>query len=546
MMDFFNVGNLLTLGIVAVAFLLFRYLDRNNRNISLARTYGRELKDEFKKEFGEFTESKAAELRNYGVILDGDFKRAEALKKNIEECIGLLEKKAVDVNELGDRIDKFELSLKDLDSWTERVEENLRRIEAESRYIEEVAEKTAAARNRLNEIDKNVSDIYERVQAETGRAVSETSGKILQSVQADIDSLKNTAIEIGHDVEGHREAIMRAEAERKQTIENDLAVVNGALQKVMSAAAERSGELEAEMLREINELAEKRTEDMRRTVGEKIAEAERAIADRIGDTEKSIEAARQAWQAENDSILDEQRNYKNGWRQTLEERIAEAERAITDRISDTEKAIETVRQAWKAENDSILDEQQKYKDDWQQEVERLDALALDQRKLWQSILDESDEAIDQYRRTQQSRLDAVEGMADDVLKLDAELRLHVENVKENINSNFTAFTAEIKQNYDGAMEGFNKSTSGIQNKIDGLEKEISALRSEAYEKVSGNLKEFEQLIESNLTKRSENINYQIDELHGSIDKRLKELTENVEAECRKIEHECGETLRQKR
>jgi DNA repair exonuclease SbcCD ATPase subunit len=103
----------------------------------------------------------------------------------------------------------------------------------------------------------------------------------------------------------------------------------------------------------------------------------------------------------------------------------------------------------------------------------------------------------------------------------------------------------MKQNYDGAMEGFNRTTDGIQGKIDGLEKEINTLRSEAYEKVSGNLKEFEELIEANLAKRSENINSQMDELRGSFDKRLKEATENIETECRKIEHECGETLRQK-
>jgi DNA repair exonuclease SbcCD ATPase subunit len=494
-MDFFNAGNLLTLGIVAVAFLLFRYLDRNNRNISLARMYGKELKDELKKEFGEFTEDKAAEIRNYGVILDVDFKRAEALKKNIEAEISALQKNSVLVNDLNGRIDKYESGLKDLDSWTERVEENLRRIEAESRYVEAVAEKAETAKSRLSEIDRDIAGMRERIQAETGRAVNETSGKILQPIQAAINDLKNTSLEIGRGVEEHREAIRRAEAERKRTLEDDMAVVNGALQKVLSAVAEHSNELESELLREITEAAEKRTDYLRQTLDEKAAEAERSIAGRIADTEKAVEAARESWQAE---------------------------------------------------NASLADEQQKYRDGWQQEVSRLDALAVDQRKLWQNILDESDEAIEQYRRAQQSRLEAIESMADDALKLDAELRLHIENARNESASAFAAFTAEMKRNYDGAMEGFSKVTDGIQGKIDGLEKEINTLRGEAYEKVSGNLKEFEELIEANLAKRSENIGYRMDEMRDSFDKRLKELTENIEAECRKIEHECGETLRQKR
>jgi chromosome segregation ATPase len=494
-MDFFNVGNLLTLGIIAVAFLLLRYVDRNNRNISLARMYGKELKDELKKKISGFTEDKAAELRNYGVILDADFKRAEALKKNIEAEISVLEKNSILINELNDRINRYESELKNLDSMTERVEENLGRIEAESRYVEAVAEKTEAARSLLNEIGKNLGGMNERIQTETERAVSETTAGLLQPIQAAINGLKRAAEEIGRDVEEGREAIRQAEAERRRTLEDDMAVVNGALQKALSATAEHSNELEAELLREITEAAEKRAGDLRQTLDEKIAEAEREIVGRIGDTEKAVEAARQAWEAE---------------------------------------------------NASLADEQQKYSADWRQEVSRLDALAVDQRKLWQKILDENDEAVEQYRCAQQSRLEAIESMADDALKFDAELRQHIENVKNETTSNFAAFTAEMKQNYDDAMEGFNRTTDSIQGKIDGLEKEINTLRSEAYEKVSDNLKEFEEMIAANLAKRSENISYQVDELRGSLDKRIKEITENVEAECRKIEYECGETLRQKR
>ncbi|MDR0383146.1 MAG: hypothetical protein LBH50_04085 [Spirochaetaceae bacterium] len=596
-MDFFNGGNLLTLGIVAVAFLLFRYLDRNNRNINLARKYGEELKDDLEKEFGEFTEAKSSELRDYGVILEADFKRAEALKKNIESGIIALEKKYATINDLNERINKYDFSLKHLDSWTEKVEENLRRIEVESRYVENVAEKISGVKTALDEINKAIGDVRNRISIETDSAVKETSETILKSMQDAVSDLKAATEEIGREAEEHGKAIKLAEANRKAALEKDMAAINDVLQKTLSVVTEHSNEIEAELLREINEAAAKRADDLRQSFEEKVAEAERSIANRIGDvekvaeaareawenenarildeqqrhknnwrqsleekvaeaersiadrivdTKKAAEAAREAWENENARILDEQQRYKNDWRQSLEEKVAEAERSIADRIGDAKKAAEAAREAWENENARILDEQQQYKNDWQQDMSKLDTLALDQRNLWQNLLDESDEAIEQYRRAQQARLADIENMADDTAKLDAELRLHVESVKNETSANFAAFAAEMKQNYDNAMGGFNKTSGVIQSKIDELEKEINGLRSEAYEKVSDNLKEFHELINSDLAKRNENINYQIDELRGGLDKRLGELVENVEAECRKIEHSCGETLRQKR
>ncbi|MDR1363152.1 MAG: hypothetical protein LBJ35_03770 [Spirochaetaceae bacterium] len=545
-MDFFNGGNLLTLGIVAAAFLLFRYLDKGNRNISHARAYGKELKDEIKKEFSLFAETKTAALRDYGVILDGDFKRAEALKKNIEAEIAVLEKNCATVNNLSERIEKYESVLKKLDSWTEKVEENLRRIEAESAYIELVAEKADISKSKLKEIDQSVDNIQSRIKIEIDQAVDTASAAILKPVQTVVANLKTTAEEIGRGVEEHHEEIKLIEAARRKRLDDDMAIVNDALRKVLASASERSNELETGMLRDLTEAAEKRNAELRKALLEKIVDTERVVDDKLDGIEKAMQSAKAVWEGENRLIVEEQKKYKDEWRQMVIEKAEAAERAVDDKLNVIEKAMRSAKAVWEDENRLIVEEQQKYKDEWLQSVSDLNALALDRRNEWQKMLLDSDAAVEQYRRAQIAQLASLEGMAADAGKLDAELRFHIENVKKETTDSFAAFEEGMKQNYSGAAESLDKSVSGMKSKIDGLEREINGLKSSAYEKVSGNLKEFEELIDANLSKRTENINAQMIEWRNKLSKRFNELNESMEAECRKIEHECGETLRSKK
>ncbi|MDR2445641.1 MAG: hypothetical protein LBD44_06880 [Spirochaetaceae bacterium] len=494
-MNFFNGGDLLTLGIVLAALLLFRYLDKGSRNIRLARAYGKELKDEIKKEFTVLTDEKAAALRDYGVILDGDFKRAEALKQNVEAEIKNLGKNLATVNELSTRIQKYESTLRELDSWTEKVEENLRFIGSESAYVELVAKKVDASNHKLNEIDKTIDAIQNRIKTETEQSVKEISGAVLQSIQVTVTSLKNTVDEIERGVAEHREAIDQAEVARRQNLEKDMDTINSALQKVLSVTAIHSNELEADLLNELHQNAEKRSAELRQFLIEK-TEAVRQMAD--------------------------------------------------SRIEVVSKSVEAAKAAWESESELIFEEQQRYKTEWQRTVSELDALALDQRHIWEKVMGDGDAAIEQYRRVQEAQVETLVNMADDAVKLDVELREHIENVKSEIKNDFRAFEADLTKNRGAVLESFNRSVEAIQDKVGSLEKEIGGLKNEAYDRASNNLKEFEESIEDNLAKRAENINSQMNEWRGKLSERFDELRESAETECRRIEHECEETLQQKK
>ena len=545
-MNFFNGGDLLTLGIVLAALVLFRHLDKGSRSINLARAYGKDLKDEIKKEIIALTDEKAATLRDYSVILDGDFKRAEALKQNIEVEIKNINKSLVTVKELNTRIQKYESVLRELDSWTEKVEENLRYIGSESAYVELVAEKVDSSNDKLNEIDKTIDSMQDRIKTVTEQSVKETSGAILQSMQTTVTNLKNMVEEIGGAIAEHREAMNQAEAAQRQNLEKDMDTINSALQNVLSLAAEHSNKLETGLLNELNQYAEKRNAELRQLLAEKVESVRQAVDENIEFVWKSVEAAKAAWENENDRILEEQRKYGAEWEGLLGEKAESVRQAVDEKIELVWKSIEAAKAAWESENERIFEEQQKYKTEWQHSVSQLDALALDQRNVWEKVMGDSDAAIEQYRRVQEAQIEMLANMADDAGKLDAELREHIKNVKNEVKNDFHAFEAELAKNRATALENFNVSVEAIQDKVSSLEKEIGGLKNDAYERVSDNLKEFERLIATDLAKRSESINSQMNEWRGGLGKRFDELRESAESECRRIEHECAETLQQKK
>jgi hypothetical protein len=79
-MSFFTVGNLLTLGIVALALVLFRQSDKTSRTLERVRKFG----DHLKEELAEFVAQKEDAVQGYGVQLDVHQKQAKELMNRLQ------------------------------------------------------------------------------------------------------------------------------------------------------------------------------------------------------------------------------------------------------------------------------------------------------------------------------------------------------------------------------------------------------------------------------------------------------------------------------
>jgi hypothetical protein len=78
-MSFFTVGNLLTLGIMVLVFLLYHQLSRRGRSIERLKEYGKRLKEEL----GAYAAEKEDAVKDYGLALEVQQQSAKELLKRL-------------------------------------------------------------------------------------------------------------------------------------------------------------------------------------------------------------------------------------------------------------------------------------------------------------------------------------------------------------------------------------------------------------------------------------------------------------------------------
>ncbi|MDR2080016.1 MAG: hypothetical protein LBP74_09880, partial [Treponema sp.] len=173
MSSFFTVGNLLTLGIVALALILFRQSDKNSHTLEKLRKYG----DRLKNELAEFVTQKEAAVRDYGVALDVHQKAAKELMNRLQISDEDLAAKIETVANLNEKIKTYDSTLGELVRMTLRVQENLNRIQDESFFVENVGKRVLEAKEKLVSMEKGLEDLelrFERENADSLEKISES------------------------------------------------------------------------------------------------------------------------------------------------------------------------------------------------------------------------------------------------------------------------------------------------------------------------------------------------------------------------------------
>ena len=125
-MGFFTIGNLLTLAIVALSLILYRYVDKNNRSLKNVRKYA----DKCKEDIAAYTEQKSAEIKDFGIALEVERKAAAELMRHIRTLTDEeLAQKVQAITRIDERIRAYDSSMEELIKMTDRVQENLTRIQ---------------------------------------------------------------------------------------------------------------------------------------------------------------------------------------------------------------------------------------------------------------------------------------------------------------------------------------------------------------------------------------------------------------------------------
>ena len=328
-MGFFTIGNLITLGIVAVALFLFRMMDKNNRSLDRVSKYV----DKCKGEITAYAEEKGAAVKDFGIALEVERKSAIELMRRLQTVTEQeLTEKAKAINALNERLKAYDSSLAGLTDMTGRVQENLNRIKEESGFVENIGKRIAEAREKLEQVEKSISVLGNRFEKENYEALKNVAGDVMVSVRAAVSDLETSAGAIERQVEEHRHAIDKMEQSRAASMARDMELINKTLKEAVERAGNRADKMEDAALVKLREQANERLNLLKTTWEEKLKIAQDTIRTRLTDIQEQVKTKSTETQGQLKTTQD-----------TVRDRLADIQEQIKVNSTETQEQLKTTQ-----------------------------------------------------------------------------------------------------------------------------------------------------------------------------------------------------------
>ena len=488
-MGIFTIGNLITLVIVAIVLFVYRMMDKDNRSLDKVRRYADKCKDDI----AAFVDHKGAEVKDFGIALEVEKKSAIELMRRLQ---AVNEKELVDkaktISSLDERLKNYDSSLEGLVTMTGRVQENLNRIRDESGFVENVGKRLVEAKEKVELFEKNLGSLESRFEKENYESLKNLAEEITESVRSAVADLETNAGTIERQVDEHRRVIDKIESSRTANIARDTELINKTLKDAVERAGSRADKMEETALVKLRDQAQERL-----------------------------------------NLL------KNTW----EEKLKATQDSVKTKITEIQDQLKANRDHWKNECVDIETRQKSYTDEWKKTVHELDALAMQQRNEWtnisreteQNIIAASGSRLEEYKAAQAEQFKQLENLANDASLLDTELRLSMQTVISNVNTDFSRFQDESRQNREAVEAEFSSLFGELNGKLDTVEQELAAIKDQARLNVSEKLKLFEDDFASDLDKRSVAIERQLGIWQDDFTSRITDIASEGEEERRQLE-----------
>jgi hypothetical protein len=319
----FDIGNLITLGIVFLALILFRLLDRGNRSLNRVRDYT----DNCKKEISAFIQEKSAAIKDIGIALDVERKSAVELMRRIQTLTREeLANKVQALAQIDDRIRDYDASLEELVQMTGRVQENLNRIREESAFVEGVGKRIGEVKDKIENVNKEITTTSKKletiehdIERENTEALEKAMEMVMSAGRSVIADLEANAQTIERKVEEHREVVEKIERGREDKLAQDEARIEKLLSGVIEKAGSRADKIEDAAFVKLRDQAQERLHLIKSNFEEKIKTVQETIKTRLGEIQEQLKTNREEWKTETTAIETRQKTYTTEWKKDVQE-----------------------------------------------------------------------------------------------------------------------------------------------------------------------------------------------------------------------------------
>ncbi|MDR1100649.1 MAG: hypothetical protein LBL28_09225 [Treponema sp.] len=525
-MGFFTFGNLITLAIVILILLLYRQLDRKNRSLEKVSKYA----DKVKEELDVYAEEKAVAVKNFGINLDVERKSAQELMKRLQNLTEKdLAEKAAAIARIDERIHAYDASLEELVKMTGRVQENLNRIRDESAFVENAGRQVGEAKEKLNEMEKDLGGLLVRFERENAEALHDAVEETLASVNSTVSGLETRAKNIEIQVENHREAVDKVEQERKANLARDIHTINTILREAVEKAGTRADKMEETALIKLRDQAQDRIDRLQAAWGEKLKSSQETVKNRLAEIQEQFKNFRDEWKKEQGELEIQQKHYQESrkaeqedmdarqkqYREEWKKEIQDLTGQIGRQGEEWHTAISRQKEAWETELRKQESQARQQRESWQKEVQELDAQIGRQGEEWHTALshqkEEWDAAITRQRENlgaaaekQQDEMNAAisrqrEALSAAIAKQQDEINAAITRQREAWASIARDAEQRILENSETRIEEYKraqaeefKQLAGLAGEVSRLEGELRLSMQETVKRVNADFTGFEQ------------------------------------------------------
>ncbi|MDR0495782.1 MAG: hypothetical protein LBG95_09190 [Treponema sp.] len=519
-------------------------LDEDIKNFDLR---ARQRQDGWNKDIQEFTSLARQQAENLN----------EAIRKQNEELAGALkihrEEWEAAARSTGESViaetreavnEKADEIKEQINASREQWQAEAEAIESRRTAVDQQAENLSAAIRKQNEeLTGSLEDYrkeWEAAARDTGQgiiaAARETADEKADEIKEQVNSVRKEWQAEAEAIESRRVAI-------DQQAEN------------LSAAIRKQNEEFAGSLKNHRE----KWEAAARDTGESVIAAARETVDKnLNEIREQVNSSREEWQAEAEAIesrriaINQQTANLSADIQKQGEEFAESlkdQRAKWEAVSREtgQKVISAAQEIIKEKLDEIQEQaaavdarQKAHSADWKKEIRELDAFAQRQK---QEIISAAQDRLDEYRQAQEEQFRQLSGIANDTARMEAELRLSMQDAMNRVNNDFALFGKEIRGGWENASGEFNGKIQDLRDELAGIDRELAGIKEKAFENVSQKLKVFEDDFLADLSRRSAGIDQQLSAWHEALDKRLELIAEGSETQRQKTEARMTEEIR---
>jgi DNA repair exonuclease SbcCD ATPase subunit len=546
-MGFFTIGNLITLGIVALALFLYRMMDKDNRSLDKVRKYAEKCKDDI----AAYAEEKRAAVKDFGIALDIERKSAIELMHRLQSVTEQeLAEKAKAINALEEQLKTYDSSLEGLVSVTEKVQENLNRIKTESGFVDIVGKRLADTRDKLEQFEKNLSTLENRFERENCEALETLTKEIMVSVRSAVSDLEISADGIEQQVEEHRQAIEKIERSRDANITRDTELINTVLSNAVGHIESKAAEYrqtidEAEHTRSLAiagdtehinkvlsnavEHIESKAEEYRQAVIEAEHSRSATIAGDIEQINKVLKdalerAGSRAGKMEDVALVklrDQAQERLNLLKTAWEEKIKAAQDVVKSRLTENQELLKTkvieIQDQIKATRDGWKNESSAVQDQIHAELAEIQEQVKTSMDSWKTECNNMENRQKAYRGEWENSVRDLEAIA-------AQQRDGWARVSWETEQRIIAASGERLEEYKAVQAEQFRQLDTLANDAGRLEAELRQLMQDAVNRVTGDFSQFRDEASRKRESVEAEFNTLVQNLRANLDTVEQELS----------------------